>query len=98
MMKKLIKKISDWYDEDNRDKTCYIGGVIFATFLVFGIALGIDIIPNAVISAGATLASIISAGYKDKEYGNPFKWKDVVACMTIPALFNIICFTIYIIL
>lgn len=97
-MKKLIKKISDWYNESNRDKHCYVGGIIFATFLVFGIALGIEIIPNAVIATGATLASMMSAEYKDKEYGNLFDWKDILAGMTIPVLFDIISFTIYIIL
>lgn len=97
-MKKLIRIINDWYKESNRDKHCYAGGIIFATFLVFGIALGIAIIPNAIIATGATLATMMSAEYKDKEYGNLFDWKDILAGMTIPTLFDIISFTIYIIL
>lgn len=97
-MKKLIRIINDWYKESNRDKHCYAGGIIFAAFLVFGIALGIAIIPNAIIATGATLATMMSAEYKDKEYGNLFDWKVILAGMTIPVLFDIISFTIYIIL
>lgn len=96
-MKKLIRTINDWYKESNRDKHCYAGGIIFATFLVFGIALGIIAIPNAIIATGATLATMMSAEYKDKEYGNLFDWKDILAGMTIPVLFNIICLIIYLI-
>lgn len=86
-MKKLIRIINDWYKESNRDKHCYAGGIIFATFLVFGIALGIAIIPNEIIATGATLATMMSAEYKDREHGSAFDWYDILAGMTLPVLF-----------
>lgn len=97
-MKKLIRIINDWYKESNRDKYCYAGGIIFATFLVLGIALGIAIIPNAIIATGATVASMMSAEYKDKEHGSLFDWLDILAGMTYPILIDIVCLIIYLII
>lgn len=86
-MKKFIEKIKSWYKESNRDKHSYVGAIIYSTFLVVGFALGVDIIPNAVIASGATIASMMSAEYKDKEYGSAFDWYDILAGMTLPVLF-----------
>jgi hypothetical protein len=96
-MKKLIRIINDWYKESNRDKHSYVGAIIYSTFLVVGFALGVDIIPNAVIASGATIASMMSAEYKDKEYGSPFDWCDILAGMTFPILVDIVCLVIYLI-
>lgn len=97
-MKKLIKKISDWYNESNRDKHSYVGAIIYSTFLVVGFALGIELIPNAVIATGATVASMMSAEYKDKEHGSLFDWLDILAGMTYPMLIDIVCLIIYLII
>lgn len=51
-MKKLIEKIKAWYKESNRDKHSYVGAIIYCTFFVVGFALGIELIPNAVIATG----------------------------------------------
>lgn len=56
-------------------------------FFVVGFALGIELIPNAVIATGATVASMMSAEYKDKEHGSAFDWYDILAGMTLPVLF-----------
>lgn len=96
-MKKLIEKIKAWYKESNRDKHSYVGAIIYCTFFVVGFALGIEIIPNAVIASGATIASMMSAEYKDKEYGSPFDWCDILAGMTFPILVDIVCLVIYLI-
>lgn len=96
-MKKFIEKIKSWYKESNRDKHSYVGAIIYSTFLVVGFALGIDIIPNAVIASGATIASMMSAEYKDKEYGRLFDWCDILAGMTFPIIVDIICLIIYLI-
>lgn len=96
-MKKLIRIINDWYKESNRDKHSYVGAIIYSTFLVVGFALGVDIIPNAVIASGATIASMMSAEYKDKEYGCPFDWCDILAGMTFPIIVDIVCLVIYLI-
>lgn len=66
-------------------------------FFVVGFALGIELIPNAVIATGATVASMMSAEYKDKEYGSPFDWCDILAGMTFPILVDIVCLVIYLI-
>lgn len=66
-------------------------------FFVVGFALGIELIPNAVIATGATAASMMSAEYKDKEYGSPFDWCDILAGMTFPILVDIVCLVIYLI-
>lgn len=97
-MKKFIEKIKAWYKESNRDKHSYVGAIIYSTFLVVGFALGVDIIPNAVIASGATIASMMSAEYKDKEYGCPFDWCDILAGMTFPILIDIVCLIIYLII
>lgn len=97
-MKKLIEKIKAWYKESNRDKHSYVGAIIYSTFLVVGFALGIDIIPNAVIASGATIASMMSAEYKDKEHGSLFDWLDILAGMTFPILVDIVCLIIYLII
>lgn len=96
-MKKLINKIKKWYKESNRDKHSNAGAIIYSTFLVVGFALGLEIIPNAVIASGATIASMMSAEYKDKEYGSPFDWCDILAGMTFPILVDIVCLVIYLI-
>lgn len=96
-MKKLIRIINDWYKESNRDKRSYVGAIIYSTFLVVGFALGIELIPNAVIATGATVASMMSAEYKDKEYGCPFDWCDILAGMTFPIIVDIVCLVIYLI-
>lgn len=94
-MKKLIEKIKAWYKESNRDKHSYVGAIIYCTFFVVGFALGIELIPNAVI---ATVASMMSAEYKDKEHGSLFDWLDILAGMTYPILIDIVCLIIYLII
>lgn len=74
-----------------------MGAIIYCTFFVVGFALGIELIPNAVIATGATVASMMSAEYKDKEYGSPFDWCDILAGMTFPILVDIVCLVIYLI-
>lgn len=96
-MKKLIERIKKWYKESNRDKHSYVGAIIYLTFFVVGFALGIEFIPNAIIATGATMASMMSAEYKDKEYGAPFDWCDIFAGMTFPILVDIVCLIIYLI-
>ena len=86
-MKKFIEKIKAWYKESNRDKHSYVGAIIYCTFFVVGFALGIELIPNAVIATGATAASMMSAEYKDREHGSAFDWYDILAGMTLPVLF-----------
>ena len=66
--------------------------------LVVGVALGIELIPNAVIATGATVASMMSAEYKDKEHGSLFDWLDILAGMTYPILIDIVCLIIYLII
>lgn len=100
-MKKFIEKIKAWYKESNRDKHSYVGAIIYSTFLVVGFALGIELIPNAVIATGATgatAASMMSAEYKDKEHGSLFDWLDILAGMTYPILIDIVCLIIYLII
>lgn len=97
-MKKFIKRIKDWYKESNRDKHSYVGAIIYTTFFVVGFALGIDIIPNAVIATGATIVSMMSAEYKDKEYGSLFDWCDILAGITFPILIDVVCLIIYLII
>lgn len=100
-MKKLIEKIKAWYKESNRDKHSYVGAIIYCTFFVVGFALGIELIPNAVIATGATgatVASMMSAEYKDKEHGYLFDWLDILAGMTYPILIDIVCLIIYLII
>lgn len=97
-MKKIIENIKKWYKESNRDKHSYMGAIIYCTFMVVGFALGIELIPNAIIASGATLASATSAEYKDKEYGNMFDWEDIIASMTYPVLIDIVCLIIYLII
>ena len=75
-----------------------MGAIIYSTFLVVGFALGVDIIPNAVIASGATIASMMSAEYKDKEYGSPFDWCDILAGMTFPIIVDVVCLIIYLII
>lgn len=97
-MKRIIEKIKNWYKESNRDKHSYVGAIIYCTFMVVGFVLSIELIPNAIIASGATLASMMSAEYKDKEYGNMFDWKDIIAGMTYPILIDIVCLIIYLII
>lgn len=97
-MKKLIEKIKAWYKESNRDKHSYVGAIIYCTFFVVGFALGIELIPNVVIATGVTVASMMSAEYKDKEHGSLFDWLDILAGMTYPILIDIVCLIIYLII
>lgn len=77
-----MNKLINWFKQSNRYKHLLYGLYIFIFYFIISSLLLLTCSNIAIISVISSLAVIthmITAEYKDKQYGNKFDWLDILA-------------------
>ena len=93
-MKKIIKKLTGWLNEGNRDKHLGYGAlcaILILLLSVFILTLQLSVTITSSIFTLMIVGSLATGmEFKDKMWGGEFDWLDLLATIILPIIIVII--------